>query len=122
MARGDDVDSGPIIWNAGMTATGVGLAAARANGDAVMASDIHALSELVGWPTTSGDQTRYVFGRLPVGDAFLAFGKSTRASIAPKESFRIRPACHGTLAVSILVLLVVGVRRLRKLLERQSAR
>ena len=86
VARGEDIDSGPIIWGAGVTATGVGLAAARANGDAEMASHIHALSELIGWPTTSGDQTRYVFGRLPVGDAFLAFGKSTRASIAPKES------------------------------------
>ena len=44
---GNDIDSGPIIWDAGMTATGVGLAAARANGDAEMASDIHALSELL---------------------------------------------------------------------------
>jgi hypothetical protein len=117
VARGEDVDSGPIIWGAGVTATGVGLAAARANGDAEMASDIHALSELVGWPITSGGQTRYVFGRLPVGDAFLAFGKSTRTSIAPKESFRIRPKCHGMLALPMLVLLVVGVLRLRKLFQ-----
>ena len=114
VARGEDIDSGPIIWDAGVTATGVGLAAARANGDAEMASHIHALSELLGWPSTSGDQTRYLFGRLPVGDAFLAFGKSTRASIAPKESFRFRPKCHGMLAVPILVLLVVGVFRLEK--------
>jgi hypothetical protein len=121
-ARGADIDSGPIIWDAGVTATGVGLAAARANGDAEMASDIHALSELLGWPTTRGDQTRYLFGRLPVGDAFLAFGKSTRASIAPTESFRIRPRSHGLLAVPILVLLVVGVFRLRKLQEQRTRR
>jgi hypothetical protein len=122
VARGEDVDSGPIIWGAGMTATGVGLAAARANGDVEMASDIHALSELVGWPITRGDQTRYVFGRLPVGDAFLAFGKSTRTSIAPKESFRIRPKSHAMLAVPILVLLVVGFFRSNRLSPKSHLR
>ena len=75
-----DIDSGPIILGAGVTATGVGLGAARANGDLDTAQDIHALVNMWGMPGTvsDGDQEgkRYLLGMLPTGDAFLAWGYS----------------------------------------------
>lgn len=75
-----DADSGPIIWGAGLTATGVGLAAARAVGDGETEADIVALSRLFGFPTREtregGTAVRSLWGWLPVGDAFLAWGES----------------------------------------------
>jgi hypothetical protein len=75
---GADVDSGPIIWRVGMAATGAGLAAARANGDAARAADIRSLAQTLGFPWTSdgGASKSYLFGQLPVADAFLAYGLS----------------------------------------------
>ena len=82
-----DIDSGPIILGAGITATGVGLAATRANGDAEMAGDIYKLSRLFGIPLSAkfdGKKGRdHLFGLAPVGDAFLAYGNSVPQPSAP---------------------------------------
>jgi len=76
-----DVDSGPIIMGAGVTATGIGLAAARAVGDKEMEREIRDLSDMFGFPSKgtnpAGQPTiRYLGGLLPMGDAFLAWGYS----------------------------------------------
>ena len=75
-----DIDSGPIVLSVGVTATGVGLGAARANGDLDTAQDIHALVNMWGMPGTVSDGDRegkrYLLGMLPTGDAFLAWGYS----------------------------------------------
>jgi hypothetical protein len=75
-----DIDSGPIVWGAGVTATGAGLAASTANGDLATANDIHDLAGMFGFPgdiDIDGETgTRYLFGALPTGDAFLAWGYS----------------------------------------------
>ena len=75
-----DVDSGPILWGAGVVATGVGLGASRACGDSARTTDIHALSQTLAFPATYSHNKRpchsYLFGMLPMGDAFLAWGNS----------------------------------------------
>ncbi len=73
-----DVDSGPIIWGAGVTATGVGLGASFANGDMETASDINNLSNTLGFPdyyeVNGENRKKYLYGFLPVGDGFLTWG------------------------------------------------
>ncbi|MCA9425722.1 MAG: hypothetical protein KC994_11640 [Candidatus Omnitrophica bacterium] len=85
---GGDIDSGPVIWQAGVTATGVGLAAARSQGDGRTEADIRDLTRLFGIPlrgTFEGHSTvEYLFGMLPVGDAFLAWAYSIER---PEEMF-----------------------------------
>lgn len=82
-----DVDSGPIIWGAGVAATGIGLAAARACGDLRLAGDIHSLAGALGlprWTHIEGQTARnYLFGRFPMGDAFLAWGYSVPEPARP---------------------------------------
>ncbi len=77
--RPADVDSGPILMSVGMTATCVGLAASISNGDLETAEDIYDLvnslglrheMDLEGKGVTG---TQYLFGRLPVSDAFLTW-------------------------------------------------
>lgn len=105
-ARGADIDSGPIIWGVGMTATGVGLAAARSQGDLRTADDIEALAAMFGLPGGDEREHRLLFGAFPVGDAFLAWGRSLplpegadRSSLSHLAAFARRSPLH------ILVLL-----------------
>lgn len=75
-----DVDSGPIILGAGVTATGVGLGASIANGDLETAEDIHDLANMWGFPNRiyiNGEKGKqYLLGLGPVGDAFLTWSFS----------------------------------------------
>lgn len=72
----EDVDSGPLIFGVSPFASGVGLAAARANGDEEMFGRLLQLSEVVGAPIDTGGEKRFCLGRLAIGDAFLAWGKT----------------------------------------------
>ncbi len=96
--HGADIDSGPIILGAGVTATGVGLAAARGQGDGAFEADIRDLSTMFGFPRTTRragkPATRHLLGLLPVGDAFLAWGysiqrPSNNGAEAPSRTRRI---------------------------------
>ncbi|HSD84985.1 MAG TPA: hypothetical protein VLG46_14050, partial [Anaerolineae bacterium] len=71
-----DVDSGPLLGDISPIASGVALAAARLNGDEETFERLLQLSEVVGLPTTMGDQKWFSLGWLPVGDAFLVWGKT----------------------------------------------
>jgi hypothetical protein len=132
-----DVDSGPIIMDAGVTATGVGLAAARAVGDADTERDIRDLSEMFGFPQMrkghggdgedEGTETlRYLWSVIPIGDAFLAWGWSIPRAQPPLGDFLPVPAkrwvFHGIVILTLLILLGqwagmlwLGRRRLRRL-------
>lgn len=106
-----DVDSGPIIWGAGVVATGVGLAAARANGDDEMVFDIHALANSFGWARRmkvgARQGVQYLFGLLPMGDAFLAWGYSLPCM--PHLGYVPEPRVHWPLywAISAIVTLLL---------------
>ncbi len=73
-----DVDSGPLIFGVSASASAVSLAAARAVGDEHLADDLVREADLLGLPLSWAGQRRYGFGVLPVGDAFLAWARSTR--------------------------------------------
>jgi len=87
-----DVDSGPIVWSAGVTATGVGLAAALSNGDYRTADDIFGLATGLGLKrnlTHDNHQcTQYLLGFVPVGHAFLTWAHSLPIPDAPISSRR----------------------------------
>ena len=71
-----DVDSGPLLAGVSLSASAVTLAAARANGDAALATDLDREAELLGLPLQVAGQRRYALGILPVGDGFLAWARS----------------------------------------------
>ncbi|GJJ18060.1 hypothetical protein [Mycolicibacterium mageritense] len=78
-----DVDSGPLILGVSLSASAVGLAAARANGDRALAGRLTRQVDLLGVPMGLRT-TRYVFGVLPVGDAFIAWARTVPESDRPR--------------------------------------
>ncbi len=94
-AREADIDSGPIVWDAGMTATAAALGSARALGDRATADDIVALAAMFGVPwsaTRDGvTETHVLGGELPVADAFLAYGLSVPWPATEDASHAARP-------------------------------
>lgn len=73
-----DVDSGPLILGVSAPASVVGGAAARMVGHAAAAADFRASSEVLGMPLQWSGRRSYAFGKLPVGDAFLAWATVVR--------------------------------------------
>lgn len=74
--RSGDIDSGPIFLDIGAAATGIGIAATKAMGDASMFESIIKLSEIIGFPVQWNGQKSYLFGQLLVGDEFQVWGKT----------------------------------------------
>lgn len=72
-----DIDSGPVIFGTGFAATIVSIGTFSVLGDSALAEHqykaINALG--LGYKTTS--TKKYVFGQLPIADAFIAWGRSS---------------------------------------------
>jgi hypothetical protein len=71
-----DVDSGLLVGGLSPVASGVNIAAARMHGDDEVFTRVLQLSEVLGVPITVNGAKRYMFGALPVGEEFLAWGKT----------------------------------------------
>jgi hypothetical protein len=65
-----DIDSGPIVFGYGASATGFMIGGARIHGDRALYSRLYASAVLVGAPLARGDRTTFVTGG-PLGDALL---------------------------------------------------
>ncbi len=65
-----DVDSGPIVWGFGMSATGFALGGARVHDDRTHFADLYATAHLVGAPVARGGEFTFLTGG-PLGDALM---------------------------------------------------
>lgn len=87
-----DVDSGPLVAGVSLSVSTVTVAAARAHGDPTLAGDLVRQAEVAGIPIDVAGERRYVFGVLPVGDAFLAWARSVPAATAERPPVDAGPA------------------------------
>src|SRR5262245_49124893 len=78
-----DVDSGPLLMGISLSASAVTLGAALAQGDRALADPLLHASEGFGLPISWAGAKRYLFGAVPIGDAFLVWSKAARPWIAP---------------------------------------
>ncbi|WP_410785842.1 hypothetical protein [Kribbella sp. C-35] len=76
-----DVDSGPLVFGRSLSATVVTVGAARVHRDP-LADRLAREGELVGLPFSGLKTKRYLFGAVPIGDAFLAWSTSARPMVA----------------------------------------
>jgi hypothetical protein len=81
-----DVDSGPVILGVSAPASVVGIAAARMTGHHRAAADLRASPEVLGVPLQWRGRRSYAFGKLPVGDAFLAWVSMVRPWNVPASA------------------------------------
>jgi hypothetical protein len=107
-----DIDSGPLITGASMSATAVGLGTARVMGDEEVAMAMAHAGEALGFPLHIGREKRYAFGLLPIGDLFVVWSRSSvpwleplpAATYAPLVPWWWRLPFH---AISLLLALVL---------------
>ncbi|MBT1709045.1 hypothetical protein KK062_12460 [Fulvivirgaceae bacterium PWU5] len=100
-----DIDSGPVILHAGAAASLAGLRTLALYHEQQDYVGLRNSIEAFGVPMTHDGKKRYLFGQLPMADAFIAWGhaaasSSAKASGAWKLKFHIYSG--------LLVLLVAG--------------
>jgi hypothetical protein len=77
-----DIDSGPLVAGFSASATVVMIGAAQVQGDREVADALIDASEAAGLPIRWAGAKRYLFGQLPIGDAFLVWAKTSRPWVA----------------------------------------
>jgi hypothetical protein len=90
---GDD-DSGPLLLGLSLSASAVGIAAARANGDAHLADALAGAAAFVGETPARPGERQYLLGLVPIADAFLAWAAATPMP-APATATAAAPAVPG---------------------------
>lgn len=109
-----DVDSGPLIFGYGASATIVGMQTLSLYGDYSNAARIRHLVESFGFSFENGDKKKYLLGTLPIADAFIAWAHSTKSEVPFVEpSFLLFHLWSGLiiLLLSIFFWLLVANRK-----------
>jgi hypothetical protein len=115
-----DVDSGPLLFGFSASATVNLIGEARVLGDDDVANALISASEAVGLPWEWAREKSYVLGVLPVGEAFLVWGKTSRPWVAERPSVEYPSAVSGLWrwpfhgATGLLVLILWAPRLWRK--------
>lgn len=103
-----DIDSGPVLFGVGASASIVGIGAMRANGDSCLAEQMVQTIDGLGFPLSGEGERWYLFGAEPMADAFLVWVRSltfpTVMSLECSSSSTWRTSFH---AYSTLFLLLV---------------
>lgn len=72
-----DLDTGPLLFGLTLSGSAVAIGSARAQGDLALARTIQHELDLLGLPIAWHGERRYLFGLIPIGDAFAAWARST---------------------------------------------
>ena len=79
-----DVDSGPLLLGISLSATAVTMGAARVQHDP-LADRLGREGDLLGLPVSGLRTKRYVFGLLPIGDAFVVWSATALPLVADEQ-------------------------------------
>ncbi len=82
---GGDIDSGPVIWNVGGSASIVGIRAAIKNQDYERAKSLRNSIEAFAFSTHFQGEKKYLFGQLPVIDAFMAWSNAENQAVFEQQ-------------------------------------
>lgn len=105
-----DVDSGPVIMGFAGPAVVVGAGAARVHGDRRLADILFGMVEVAGVPLQMGKTRRYAGGMVPVGDAFVAWSRSSPLGVSEWRPLLPRSWHLPIHLLSVLFLGLLGVR------------
>lgn len=90
-----DIDSGPLVFGFSASATVVGMGAAQTHGDVEVADALFQATEAVGLPFSTFQTRRYLFGALPIGDAFVVWSKTARPWLTPWQESHLPHLVNG---------------------------
>ncbi|MHC5058532.1 MAG: hypothetical protein ACYTKD_28065 [Planctomycetota bacterium] len=107
-----DSDTGPVVGGIGAAASGIGIAAAKANGDAGELTSMLRGLELFGLPVWGLDGKDYFAGSVVLADELALWGKTVRVWDAPPAADAPRdwpsPTRWGFWLVWVLALAAAG--------------
>lgn len=109
-----DVDSGPVLWGIGGAASVVGRRTAQLYGDTVLAAGLRNSLGAFGMASTTAQGRAYLFGQLPIADAFLAWGNA----VAVRPPLRTPDGWRGWFQLVSLPVLVGAALLFRRRTKR----
>jgi hypothetical protein len=95
-----DVDSGPVIWGVGTAASIVAIRTMAVNDDSLYVPIRNSI-EALGFANSFGKGKKYIFGALPVADAFLAWSNAAEKRVTPAPPFLWRCTFH---LISLIII------------------
>lgn len=101
-----DIDSGPIVLGMGGAATIVAQQTTFLFGNSIVSSKLNGTIESLAFPYQNKSQKFYLFGSLPMVDAFVTWSRSSQLSVS--QSFEFYTAFHlySCLLTGLLILLM----------------
>ncbi len=100
-----DVDSGPVIWGIGASASVVGQRTMGLYGETQLFNAIRNNIEGFGFGFSTGNEKKYLFGTLPMMDAFFAWSNALEKS--QTENHRSTPIRWKFHTLSLLFILII---------------
>lgn len=106
-AGAGDIDSGPVIAGIGAAATIVGFKTMNAYGEIAVGTAMRNGIEAFGLPVTTNAQKKYLFGALPMADAFIAWGHSSESVETNRKKETVSFFMFHIYSVGIAFLLIL---------------
>jgi hypothetical protein len=112
-----DVDSGPVLLGVGGSASIVGIRTLATYNDFFISNGIRNSVEAFGVPYSVSGKKKYLFGKIPMADAFIAWANSTaipdqaKEKVPFKENWRLKFLVPSSLLMLVLLFLFVRTFR-----------
>ncbi len=113
-----DIDSGPVIMDIGLAATIVSVGTFKKFGEKRAAEKLSASVESFGFPICCKNSKRYLFGSLPIADAFIAWTRMQEVNkkvVIDKGTYCLNSGSffwfHFYCTITIILILVLFLRR-----------
>jgi len=110
-----DIDSGPVIFGVGFSGTIVMIGTYYMLNSGYLAEKQYKTINAFGFGKRTGNQKKYLFGKLPMADAFIAWGRATGLNYQnpSKSTDNWRIKFH---VISLLVILLFWIIYFRKII------
>lgn len=112
ITKGGDIDSGPVIWEIGGAASIVGQRTAALYGDWNTFQGLRNNIELFGAAYTWQGKKKYLFGQMPMADAFIAWSNvaASEDKIGEHTNWRWRFQLGSLLIVFLCLFIIKKLR------------
>ena len=111
----EDVDSGPVICGYGSVATIIGAGVFKRYGELDLAERLNQTIECAGYPYENSDTKKYLLGKVPMADFFIAWVKSLKTleyktvNTNVNENWRLTFQITSFILISIIVVLLLKI-------------
>lgn len=102
-----DVDSGPVIFEIGAAATIVGMQTFALYGNDETGIKIRNALEAAAFPIETNEGKVYLFGLMPMADAFITWGHSAQSVSAGTKPYFLAFHLYSALAIIIILMFLL---------------